>query len=140
MIWVFAVQASIGSMVAAWMGWASGSAAFGSALAAMALATCPNLLLLGCLRWMPQGWGPLLLLAGKPTGLLVSVVGLVVLSKAWSDFDWVAGLLNLAVVVVVWLAAPLVLDWVQRRQDDQRIDEIVARQERSDKTNERGAG
>lgn len=118
-------------MVAAWAGVVGGLPALGSALAGAVLVILPNLLLKGLLAWAAPGWGVLVLMAGKLAGLFASVVGLVWLSQVWLEFDWVWALLDLAAVVTVWLAAPLVLSWAQRQTDLRKIDEIVARMERS---------
>lgn len=128
---VFAVQASVGSMVSvlAWM--VSGLMAAASAMGAMGLAVVPNLILFWAVGAMSADWRPLGLLAGKLLSLLVSVVGLVWWSQAWSDFHWPWALASLTAVVVAWLSAPVVLARSERRASDKRIDEIVARSDRS---------
>lgn len=128
---VFAVQASVGSMVSilAWM--VSGSMAAASAMGAMGLAVVPNLVLFRALAVMSSDWRPLGLLAGKFLSLLVSVVGLVWWSQAWGNFVWPWALASLTSVVVAWLSAPVVLTWSERRATEKRIDEIVARSDRS---------
>ncbi|MEY2776522.1 MAG: hypothetical protein RLY30_620 [Pseudomonadota bacterium] len=131
MVWVFAVQSTIGSMVAALIGLTVGWSASGSAAAAAGLVVLPNLLLYVMLGQVSTGLGPVVLLAGKLAGLLLSILGLVVLSKTWVWFDWFWAMVNLSVVVVVWLSAPLILLGVQRREDHRKIDEIVSRIERS---------
>jgi hypothetical protein len=124
---VFAVQASVGSIVSALAWVVGGFSEAGSAIIAATLAVLPNAGLFWLMNRAPSTWAPIVLLAGKLASLVVSVVGLVWWSQAWSAFQWPWALVGLSVVVVAWLFAPALVARSERRAADKKIDEIVAR-------------